>query len=108
MPACSDTARDANTVTVGPRERLAVDRLTLAPVRVHGELGAEPLEVRVRYRGRPLRGQAWPDGDGGLQIELLECADGVAPGQTAALYRDGSLVAAGTIAAAPQRRHREE
>lgn len=102
------TDRETNTVTVGPRERLEVDRLTLAPVRVHGELGAEPLEVRVRYRGRPLRGQAWPDGSGGLQVELLDPADGVATGQTAALYRNGSLVAAGTIAAAPRRRDREE
>jgi tRNA U34 2-thiouridine synthase MnmA/TrmU len=33
-------------------------------------------------------------------VELDDPADGVAPGQTAALYRDGRLVAAGTIAAA--------
>lgn len=102
------TDREANTVTVGPRERLEVDRLTLAPARVHGDLEGEPLEVRVRYRGRPLRGEARPDGAGGLHVELLDSADGVAPGQTAALYRDGSLVAAGTIAVAPRRRDREE
>lgn len=102
------TDRDTNTVVVGPRERLAVERLALAPARVHDDLGDGPLEVRVRYRGRPLRGRAAPDGAGGLRVDLDDAADGVAAGQTAALYRDGRLVAAGTIAAAPRRQHREE
>lgn len=91
----TDPAR--NAVVVGPREALATRELALDGVRVHGELGDDALEVRVRYRGRPLRGRAVADGSR-LRVELIDPADGVAPGQTAALYRDGRLVAAGTIA----------
>ena len=87
-----------NAVIVGPRERLAARRLLLERPRVVGDLGEDPLEVRLRYRGRPLRGRAAAALDG-LRVELEDPADGVAPGQTAALYRDGRLVAAGTIAA---------
>lgn len=90
-----------NLVRVGPRQALGVARLRLEPARLHGELDDLPLEVRVRYRGRPLRGRASLEG-GGLRVDLIDSADGVAPGQTAALYRDGSLVAAGTIAHAPR------
>jgi tRNA-specific 2-thiouridylase len=92
----TDAAR--NAVVVGPREGLAVHTVDLEPARLHGEIGGGPLEVRLRYRGRPLRGRAEETGDG-VRIDLEEAAGGVAPGQTAALYRDGRLVAAGTIAA---------
>ena len=36
----------------------------LAPARVVGDLGEGPLDVRVRYRGRPLRGRAALTGGG--------------------------------------------
>lgn len=85
-----------NAVVVGPREMLGAPRIDLAGARVHGELGDAPLEVRVRHRGRPLRGRAGVRDDR-LAIDLVDPADGIAPGQTAALYRDGRLVAAGTI-----------
>jgi tRNA-uridine 2-sulfurtransferase len=90
----TDAAR--NAVVVGPREMLATDEVTLADARLHGEAGGAPVEVRVRYRGRPLSGRAERAGEG-LRVRLDDPADGVAPGQTAALYRDGRLVAAGTI-----------
>jgi tRNA-uridine 2-sulfurtransferase len=98
----TDAAR--NAVVVGPREALATHRLSLSPARVAGDLGDGPLDVRVRYRGRALRGRA-AEVPGGLRVELDDPADGVAPGQTAALYRDGRLVAAGTITA-PESPHR--
>lgn len=101
------TDAGSNTVTVGPRERLATRDLVLEPARVHGEVGDAPLEVRVRYRGRALPGRVAADGRR-LRVLLDEPADGVAPGQTAALYRDGRLVAAGTIAARPRPDHEEE
>jgi tRNA-uridine 2-sulfurtransferase len=101
------TDREANTVTVGPRAGLGVERLVLDDVRVSGVLGEDPLDVRVRYRGRPLRGRARLR-DGRLHVDLMDVADGVAPGQTAALYRDGNLVAAGTIAMAPWLETRED
>jgi tRNA-specific 2-thiouridylase len=87
-----------NAVIVGPREDLAVHAVSLDPARLHGELDAEALEVRLRYRGRALQGRV-ENTPGGVRIALDEPADGVAAGQTAALYRDGRLVAAGTIAA---------
>ena len=86
-----------NVVVVGPRDHLATGSVDLEGARVHGEIGAEPVDVRVRYRGRPLRGRV-ADAAGGLRITLEDPADGVAPGQVAALYRDGRLLAAGTIA----------
>lgn len=91
----TDAAR--NAVIVGPREALAAHEIRIADAAVHSDPGDGPLEVRVRYRGRPLRGMLRTDEDG-LRVTLAEPADGVAPGQTAALYRDGRLVAAGTIA----------
>ena len=94
----TDAAR--NAVVVGPREALAERTVELGDARVHGGLGDGPLEVRLRYRGRPLRGRVVDDGPG-VRIALDDPADGVAPGQTAALYRDGRLVAAGTIAHSP-------
>ncbi len=86
-----------NAVVVGPREALATHAVALDPARIHGALDDDVLDVRVRYRGRALRGRARTDG-GRVHVDLLDPADGVAPGQTAALYRRGRLVAAGTIA----------
>ena len=86
-----------NAVVVGPREGLSVDAVSLDPARLHGDLGDGPLEVRLRYRGRPLEGRV-SGGGGRVRIDLSDAADGVAPGQTAALYRGGRLVGAGTIA----------
>jgi tRNA-specific 2-thiouridylase len=93
-----DAAR--NTVTVGPREALTPRALRLERPVVHEDLDGAPLEVRVRYRGGALSGRAALGADGALEVALAEPARGVAaaPGQTAALYRDGRLVAAGTIA----------
>jgi tRNA-specific 2-thiouridylase len=91
----TDAAR--NAVIVGPREDLAAHEIRIEDAALHADPGDAPLEVRVRYRGRPLRGTARADA-GGLRVALAEPADGLAPGQTAALYRDGRLVAAGTIA----------
>ncbi len=91
-----------NQVVVGSRERLLCDTLELGEATVHDELGGDPLEVRVRYRGASGRGWARPSGAGGLTVDLLEPVGAVAPGQTAALYRRGRLVAAGTIARSAQ------
>ena len=85
-----------NTVTVGPRGRLAARELELRPYTLTEPVDGVQLDVRVRYRGRALRGQARPTADG-LRVTLDDPADGVAPGQTAALYRDGRLIGAGII-----------
>ncbi len=85
-----------NTVTVGPRESLGVSSLRLHPYVLHESVDGACLDVRVRYRGAALRGRARPDA-GSLDVALDVAAAGVAPGQTAALYRDGRLVGAGVI-----------
>jgi tRNA-specific 2-thiouridylase len=94
----TDPAR--NAVVVGPREDLAAWGLELRPAVRHDDLDpSRPFEVRVRHRGRPLPGRSVaPLDDGALAVRLAEPADGAAPGQTATLYQDGRLVAAGTIA----------
>jgi tRNA-specific 2-thiouridylase len=90
------TDAGTNTVTVGPRDRLAASALELRPYTLKESVEGVQLEVRVRYRGRALRGQARPTADG-LRVTLDDPAEGVAPGQAAALYRDGRLIGAGII-----------
>jgi tRNA-uridine 2-sulfurtransferase len=88
----------SNTVVVGPREQLATHAMVVDNPTIHAPIDStETLEVKVRYRGRSRAGRAVPNGPDSLRIELDEPADGVAPGQTAALYRRGRLVGAGTI-----------
>lgn len=96
----------ANRVVVGPREELATWGLTLHPAVGHDALDPlRPFEVRVRYRGTALRGLGVvPADDDTLLVDLDEPADGAAPGQTATIYQDGRLVAAGTIAGSRPRR----
>lgn len=93
------TDAERNRVVVGAREDLATAALRLEPAVAHDAIDpSRPFEVRVRYRGRPLRGRsAAPADDAALLVELIDPADGVAPGQTAAVYQDGRLIAAGTI-----------
>jgi len=64
--------------------------------------------VRIRHHGRPLRGHLVLTGHATGQVVLEDVAEAVAPGQTAALYDEGRLVAAGTIAHAHAGRKRTE
>jgi tRNA-uridine 2-sulfurtransferase len=86
------TDHAANTVTVGPRDRLATTRVRLDGVRLHG---GDVARVKLRYRSRAV-----PCRLAGDQVELLEPFEGAAPGQTAVfLDRDGAVVGTATIAA---------
>jgi tRNA-uridine 2-sulfurtransferase len=82
------------TVTVGPREALTVDRVIGDRPRWCG--AAPPADeafgaaVQLRAHGAPLPARVTQDGDR-LEIELLEPAQGIAPGQAAVVY-DGSRV----------------
>ena len=84
------------TVTVGPRERLAVDGLScsrprwcgLAPTLLRGT-------VQIRAHGGELPAVVRVDGDL-VDVELAEPALGVAPGQTAVLY-DGTRVVGSAV-----------
>ena len=101
------TDADRNEVVVGPRPALARQRIELADVVVH-EAPGRAVDVRIRHHGRPLRGHLLITGDATGEVVLEDAAEAVAPGQTAALYDEGRLVAAGTIVRAHAGRHTTE
>jgi tRNA-specific 2-thiouridylase len=97
---------------VGPRERLAVDRVTGIRARWCGTVPAEPLHgtVQLRAHGDEHRavvtmvstgsatGHAAP-GTEEVHIDLLDPAYGIAPGQAAVIYDGSRVVGSATIAA---------
>jgi tRNA-specific 2-thiouridylase len=90
----------SRTVTVGPKERLAVGALTGLDPKWCGPALTGELEgrVQVRAHGTPLPARARLDGDT-VRVELLEPAMGVAPGQAAVLYDGTRVVGSATISA---------
>ena len=82
----------SGTVTVGPRERLAVHRLTgirprwcgTPPARLEGP----DVTVQLRAHGDEHRAVVTVAGDD-VEVELLDPAYGIAPGQAAVVY-DGT------------------
>jgi len=94
------TATDArtNSVTVGPREELGAERVSVADAVMHRD-GARVDRVRLRYRSRavPARVAATAGRHELLEIELAEPFEGVAPGQTAVLMDGDTVVGHGTI-----------
>jgi tRNA-uridine 2-sulfurtransferase len=90
----------SGTVTVGPREHLAVDRIDgirplwsgAAPSRMEGT-------VQLRAHGEEHRAAIAVAGDQ-VSIELLDPAYGIAPGQAAVIYDGTRVVGSATIAAA--------
>jgi tRNA-specific 2-thiouridylase len=88
----TDAAR--NTVTVGPRERLAARTVALREPVLHRERFDR---VRLRYRQQPVRCTAEARG-GGLVLSLDEPVFGVAPGQIACLMDGDTVVGHATIA----------
>ena len=87
-----DKDPDANTVTVGPRESLATDTVELTDLILYRP-ESEVTHVKLRYRSEPqpclLRSAFCLLEDGAI---------GVAPGQTACLLRNGTVIGCGTIA----------
>ena len=89
----------SGTVTVGPRDRLAIDRISgirprwcgTVPTMVEGtvQLRAHGAEHRARVRVVDER----------VDIELLDPADGIAPGQAAVIYDGSRVVGSATIEA---------
>ena len=90
------TDAERNVVVVGSRDDLARTTIALEHVIAH-EVPDRALDVRIRHHGRPLRGHLRMTGDGTGEVVLEDAAEAVAPGQTAALYDEGRLVAVGTI-----------
>ncbi len=87
------TIAKTNTVVVGPRSSLARSR-----VQVRGRLDSPPgrVEAKLRHRSPAVAAEVTVT-PSGFELLLDEPAYGVAPGQTAVLYRDDAVVGAGVI-----------
>ena len=94
----------SGTVTVGPREELTVDHITGIRPRWCGTVPTEPLQgtVQLRAHGEEHRAVTTVSGDG-VVIELIEPAQGIAPGQAAVIYAGTRVVGSATIAKAVRR-----
>ncbi|MGY0389791.1 tRNA 2-thiouridine(34) synthase MnmA [Nocardioides sp. WG-D5] len=94
----------SGTVTVGPREHLAVDGLSGIRPRWAGRAPEGVLEgtVQLRAHGDEHRARVTvvPTGsttDAEVEIELLDPAYGIAPGQAAVIYDGTRVVGSATI-----------
>ena len=92
----------SGTVTVGPHERLAVRRLSGIKPRWCGtvpeQLSGPGVTVQLRAHGDEHRAALVTDGDE-VQIELIDPAYGIAPGQAAVIYDGTRVVGSATISA---------
>jgi tRNA-specific 2-thiouridylase len=90
----------SGTVTVGPREALAVDGLTCIRPLWCGTAPTGPLEctVQLRAHGEEHRAVVVPDA-GGFAVTLRDHASGIAPGQACVVYDGTRVVGSGTVAA---------
>lgn len=97
-----DVSPVSNTVTVGPAEQLAVDRVDAAGVTWCGAAPAGPLECQVQLRahGEPVPAVVELTDDGAVVAHLRAPMRGVAAGQALVLYQDTRVVGAGTITGA--------
>jgi tRNA-specific 2-thiouridylase len=87
----------SGTVRVGPRDALTVDRLEAGHARWCGA-APERLEgtVQLRAHGGEHRAVVTTDGDR-VAIDLLDPAQGIAPGQSAVMYEGTRVVGSATI-----------
>lgn len=92
----------SGTVTVGPREGLRIDRITGIRPRWCGTvpslLAGPGVTVQLRAHGAEHRAVVSVDGDH-VAIELLDPAEGIAPGQAAVVYDGSRVVGSATISA---------
>ncbi len=89
----------SGTVTVGARERLLVDRITGIRPRWCGAVptGALRGSVQLRAHGEEHAAVVRVGEDGTVDIELLDPASGIAPGQAAVIYDGTRVVGSATI-----------
>jgi tRNA-specific 2-thiouridylase len=90
----------SNRVTAGPAAALATRTVSLRGARLHRP-GARVDAIKVRYHAKPLPvrvlGDAAPGRHAALELELLDRADAVAPGQLGCLMQDDWVIGWGTI-----------
>ena len=96
-----DISPVTNTVTVGPRDALAVTRIAgIQPTwTVETPRGPWRGEVQVRAHGAPMPATIEAGRDG-VDVLLDAVATGVAAGQAAVLYDGSRVVGSATISAA--------
>jgi tRNA-specific 2-thiouridylase len=90
----------SGTVTVGPREALAVDGLSAIKPRWCGAAPTSALTctVQLRAHGEEHRAVVRVEEDR-VEVELLEPASGIAPGQAVVVYDGSRVVGSATISA---------
>ncbi len=87
----------SGTVTVGPRASLAVDALhCVRPLWCAAPPVAGEYTVQLRAHGAEHRAVVRADGDR-VEVELLDPADGIAPGQACVVYDGTRVVGSATI-----------
>lgn len=87
------------TVTIGPRSALASSGCRVAGVTFVAGTPPEPgteVEVKVRYRSRPVPATMTPDEDAWV-VRFDTHQHAIAPGQSAVFYRGSEVVGGGTI-----------
>ena len=88
----------SGTVTVGPRESLAVDRLACVKPLWCGTAPTEPLECTVQLRAHGAEHRAVVVAtDHGVEVELRDPASGIAPGQACVIYAGTRVIGSATI-----------
>jgi tRNA-specific 2-thiouridylase len=94
----------SRTVTVGGAEDLLVDSITAMQPRWCGSAfeGSLDCTVQLRAHGDEHRARARVRGDR-VEIDLVEPARGIAPGQAAVIYARTRVVGSATIATAKRR-----
>jgi tRNA-specific 2-thiouridylase len=92
----------SGTVTVGPRERLTVDRIEGIRPRWCAAVPSEPLHgtVQLRAHGGEHRAVVTLVSTERVVIELVDPAQGIAPGQAAVVYDGPRVIGSCTITAA--------
>lgn len=89
---------ETNEVVVGPRQALETRVVWLREVVDLGVTGAGELSVQLRYRAGAVRVAAVDSaGPNGLRITLAEPFEAAAPGQSAVLYDNETVVGGGAI-----------
>ena len=90
----------SGTVTVGPREHLAVGTLHATRPLWCGEPPAGELDctVQLRAHGSEHRARVRSNGDT-VEVDLLDPAEGIAPGQAVVVYDGARVVGSATITA---------
>ena len=98
--SCSTSSRSPAPSRVGPREALTVDRIDAASGRAGAAPSPSALEGTVQLRAHGAEHRAVvvtvDDGDR-VEIELLDPAQGIAPGQAAVMYDGTRVVGSATI-----------